>query len=280
MIQYTNKVARLPLQTAVITGMVVLLAINLVSFKTRQAYGDLWQQLGVQQDRGTSSIKESFLQGYLYHYSARNIKNIALNDRAALTKDLLAYTKEYVQGEPFQKDYAAYRLSKKPQEPEAPKTADQVRQSFIDGAKQGIENLEKGLKTASEDMKKTLKETLDMFKQQLKDYQDPNNEMIKMAVQGNKIQYDNNMLNYKEELKKWETAFPATAKAFVKLRLQQMLEVTANVDYAAQLTERNGKKYFVKPEYERKPSNWKTAFRAGREVTETARTFVKQWVAE
>jgi hypothetical protein len=57
MIQYTNKVARLPLQTAVITGMVVLLAINLVSFKTRQAYGDLWQQLGVQQDRGTSSIK-------------------------------------------------------------------------------------------------------------------------------------------------------------------------------------------------------------------------------
>lgn len=260
--------------------MVMLLAFQLVSFKTRQVYGDLWQQLGIGKESGSNSIKESFLDGYLYSYSARNCKNIALNDRAAVTKDLLVYTKEFVKSEAFLKEYSAHRLSKKPREPEALKSEQAIREEFINGAKQGIENLEMSLKTANEDMKKTLKETLEMFRQQLKEYQEPDNQMIKYAIQGNKIQYDNNMIQYKEDMKKWEAAFPENARLFVKLRLQQMLEATANVDYAAQLTERYGKKYFVKPEYERKHSNWKMAFRAGKEVTETARAFAKQWVAE
>jgi hypothetical protein len=280
MIQQYNKALRSGLKTIVFTGIVVLAVISLGSFTSRRLYADLWQQLGIGKDQGTNKIKASFLEGYLSYYGARNIKNVALSDRSALAKDLLIYTKQYVQGESFQKEYGSYRQSKKPHEPASPKTADRIRQEFIESTKQGIENLEKGLKTADEGMKKTLQETLNMFKQQLKDYQDPNNEMIRMAVQGNQTQYEWSMNTYKEDLKKWEAAFPENPTQFIKQRLQYMLEETANVDYAAALTERNGLKYFVKPEYERKSTNWKMAFRAGAAVTETVRAFAKQWMSE
>ena len=66
----------------------------------------------------------------------------------------------------------------------------------------------------------------------------------------------------------------------IKTRLFKFLEVTKDIDYNAQLTERNGKKYFANPKYEGKSGQWKMAFRAGKEVTETARTFVQEWLKE
>ena len=85
---------------------------------------------------------------------------------------------------------------------------------------------------------------------------------------------------YAADIKKWEQAYPAEASKFVKLRLQEVLKATADIDYNAQLVEKNNKKYFVKKEYESKNPNWKMGFRAGKEVTESMRTMVKAWVLE
>jgi hypothetical protein len=62
--------------------------------------------------------------------------------------------------------------------------------------------------------------------------------------------------------------------------LQQFLDETKDIDFSAELVERNGKKYFANKAYEQKSSRWKMAFRAGREVVEPARVFVKQWLTE
>lgn len=252
----------------------------LLSFKAARTYSDVWQQIGLSEKDGAARVQQSFIHGYLQYAGVSKARHIAVGDRAAVAKDMLAFTRTYLQGEEFRKAYEQLRTSRKPTEPEKPETEDQIRKKNIDAAKEGIANIEKGMKTANAEMKKILQGTLEMFQNQLKDYQDPKNEMIKLMAQGAVQNYEYQATAYKEALKKWEKEYPADPAPFVKKRLEQMLEATKDIDYEAQLTERNGKKYFARPEYERKSREWKMGFRAGREVTETARAYVQQWIRE
>ena len=252
----------------------------LLSFKANRFYNDIWQQLGIKERDALSYIEGSFFQGYLQYSGARSFKNIASGDRAAVTADLLNYTKQYVQGSSFKAGYEKMRKGQRPVEPQHPKTEDQIRDENLKSLYEGIANLEKGMKGADAEVKKFLQGSYDMLQEQIKEYKDPKSEQVKSMVSYEQMQYDQRMKEFKEGLKKWEVNYPENHLQFIGLRLQQMLEVTKNVDYAAQLTERNGKKYFVKPEYERKSNNWKYAFRAGKEVTETSRAFAQQWLKE
>jgi len=277
--QFTSK-ALVVLQMAVLAGIVSIAAFGLLSFKGVTRYADVWQVLGTDQKSGTYNIRESFLGGYIQYGGATNLRKIVAGDRAAVAKDLLAYTKEYVGSEAFVKAYSADRERAKPTAPEPLKTEAQIRQEGIESNKKGLENLEKLMKTANESMKKDLQSAMDMLNKSIKDYEDPNSEMVKMTLMGNKTQYDWRMNEYQEQVKKWETKYPADVKVFVKGRLQQLLAATKDVDFNAQLTERNGRKYFVNATYEHKSANWKLAFRAGKEVTTTVRAFVQQWITE
>ena len=78
---------------------------------------DVWKVLGLSRQSGTDAVKNSFLNGYLYYYGAKNFKNIAVNDRAAIARDMLTYTKEYISGAEFKKQYEDMRKGAKPQEP-------------------------------------------------------------------------------------------------------------------------------------------------------------------
>lgn len=252
----------------------------LLSFKTSRTYSDVWQQLGLTEKDGAAHVQQSFIYGYLQYAGVSRARHIAAGDRAAVARDMLAFTRTYLQGEEFKKAYGQLRERNKPTEPEQPQTEAQIRKKNIDAMKEGIANVEKGMKTANAEMKKILQGTLEMFQKQLKDYEDPNNEMVKLMAQGALQNYEYQVTAYKEDLKKWEKEYPANPTPFVKKRLEQMLVATRDIDYDAQLTERNGKKYFARPEYERKSREWKMGFRAGKEVTETARAYVQQWIRE
>src|SRR5688572_29116128 len=97
-------------KTTVICLVLAAGSLLFVSYKAGKMYADLWQQLGLTKVEGTTQIRESFMFGYLQYYGARNIKKIATGDRVAVAKDLLAYTKQYVQSEAFKKEYASGRL--------------------------------------------------------------------------------------------------------------------------------------------------------------------------
>lgn len=252
----------------------------LLSFKATRTFSDVWQQLGLSEKDAASRVQQSFINGYLQYGGVSKARHIAAGDRAALAKNMLDFTRTYLQGEEFKKAYEQMRSSRKPTPPEKPQTEEQIRKKNIDAMKEGIANVEKGMKTANAEMKKILQESLEMFQKQLKEYQDPNNEMIKLMAQGEVQNYEYQTTAYNEALKKWEQEYPADPTPFVKRRLGQVLEATKDIDYDAQLTERNGKKYFAKPEYERKSREWKMGFRAGKEVTETTRAYVQQWMKE
>ena len=263
------------------TGIIIaFLSLLIFSFKLNNVGDELWQQLGIEKARGTSSIKDSFLSGYLQYYGAKNIKNIAAGDRSVVAQNLLQYTKEYVKSPAFAQEYSSNRKQLKPVEPAPAKTEDEIRKKFIDDTKKAMANLEEGMKTANADMKKIFKEGYDLQANALKDYQDPNSEMIKMSVEGEKNQYNWRVTEYNNKLKEWENKYPENHLAFVKTRLTEVLETTKDVDFSAELVTRNNKKYFSNPAYEKKSGNWKYAFRAGKETTNTVRSFIQGWLKE
>ena len=259
-----------------------ILGLALLSFSVKKYTDEFWNQLGISKQMGDESIRESFLQGYLYNYGAKSAKNIVAGNRAAVTKDLLTYTKEYINTDAFKKEYEKKRAGTKPMEPQKKiaKTKEEIRKGMIDDTKKAIEDMEKQMPTFAPDVKKIMAEMLVSQKQQLKDYQDPNSQLIEIMAQGEKMTVENDLKNYDERIKKWETEYPVNSGVFIKKRIQQYLDIVSTVDFTAALKDVNGKKKFVNDTYERKSADWKKVYRAGKEVNDVAKAFAASWIKE
>ncbi|MDP4265005.1 MAG: hypothetical protein Q8941_20930 [Bacteroidota bacterium] len=262
-------------------GLVAGAGLLLSSFRAQKMTDDIWKMLGITKQTGDENIRASFMNGYLYYYGAKNIKNIALNDRAAVAKDLLSYTKEFISSASFKKQYDDMRKSAKPSEPvlKPLRTIDQIQKDEIAKTEKSIKDTEKNMKDMP-NYAKSMQPILDVLKKNLNDYQDPKNTYFSSIALGEKNDQDYQLKSYKESTRQWEDAYPVTADQFVATRLQKMLEATKDIDYNAELVEKNNKKRFVNPSYEYKNGEWKQGFRAGKEVTETARAFAQKWLAE
>jgi len=261
----------------------VILSLFLFSFSIeRKLADDVWRQLGLDKTAGINSIKESFYYSHLQYYGAKNFKKIATNNRQAVARDLLTYTKQYINGAEFKKAYENYRIESKPRDPElkTPRTKEQIQKEEIARTEKMIKETEESIKKMPADMQKSMKPVLDQGQKQLKEYQNPNYKLWAILVESDIRENEQKVNQYKTDMARWEKDFPADSKEIVKLRLKKFMDLTANVDYNAELKEKYNKKVFVNPDYERKSSEWKMAFRSGKEVTETARDFVQQWLSE
>ncbi|HEY1022422.1 MAG TPA: hypothetical protein VGE06_08905, partial [Flavisolibacter sp.] len=93
-------------------------------------------------------------------------------------------------------------------------------------------------------------------------------------------QNQENMMIYREDLKRWEADYPVSIKALLKQRLTQFLQQTASIDYAARLVPSGRKMVFADPALEAKDPFWKACFRSGKRTVDAARAFAQQWLAE
>ncbi|HEY6900994.1 MAG TPA: hypothetical protein VI233_10140 [Puia sp.] len=243
----------------------------------------LWKQLGVTQQDGSDLIKQSFLDGW-FHYSNSGVKNaraLATGDRATVTADLLAYTKQYVSSPTFKAAYEKVRISYKPTEPKvSTKTKEQLRKEKIDEAQAGIQKTENSMKTMSADMQKTMKGIIDMYRQNIKEYENPNSKMIDMLYETEVGHAKREHDDYVKYQKQWETNYPADCRAFIKLRLQSYLDIAKTVDFSATVSEKNGRKVFDNRVYQSKNNDWKMIYRAGKEVYDVAKPFAENWLKE
>jgi hypothetical protein len=74
-----------------------------------------------------------------------------------------------------------------------------------------------------------------------------------------------------------EKKYPQDPAEMIRKRLTDFLAVSASVDFDAELT---SARTFVKPEYEKKSSEWKMCYRAGRSVVEATRVESQKWLDE
>jgi len=266
----------------ILACMLVSSSFLFSSYHAKKITDDIWKILGISRQSGTEGIKNSFLNGYLSYYGVKNLKNIAISDRAAIAKDMLNYTKEYISGAEFKKQYDELRKSAKPQEPilKPLRSISEIQKDEIAKTEKGIKDTEKTLKEVNAQMAKGIQPLLDMLRKNLKDYQNPGHEYFNNIAMGEKYQQENNVKRYKEYLQQWETNFPENLNHFIADKLKKMLEYTKGIDYNAALVEKYGKKKFVTQAYEGKRTEWKQGFRAGKEVTEQARAFAENWLSE
>lgn len=251
-----------------------------LSFTFTKEPSKIWSQLGISERTGVENIRKSFLEGYLYTYGASAAKKVATGDRVAVVKDLLLYCKEYVHGSSFKNEYDIARAASKPIKPQSPKTKEQIQRERIDDLNKSILEMEKTMKTLPADLIKSFDEGLQMLKDQVKDFENPESEMLAIMVDGEAYNCKAACQQYETNMAAWEKEFPADHLQMVKARLEMFLNTTADVDFNAVLKEEYHVQKFVNPAYERKPAEWKMAFRSGKPVVETARSFAKQWLTE
>ena len=278
--QIESEITALRIKAGAFVLLLSVIFLLLASFKTAKLADEIWKELGLTRQDANYGISTSFMQGYFYYYGAKNAKNFAAGNRAAVVKELGTYAKEYVNSDAFKKEYLQNREAKKPTVPSAARTTDEIRKEQVENMQKAIKNIEPMLKMDNPDIRKGAKEGLEQFQKQLKELEDPKSELVKMLSDGEKMGFENNMVNYKQNLAKWEKDYPANQLLLVKKRLEQFLDLTADVDFTAALKEQYGKKRFVNPAYESKSREWKQAFRAGKEATEAARAFAQQWANE
>jgi hypothetical protein len=242
---------------------------------------DIWKRLGINRQEGAEKIRNSFVDGYLHYEGLSNVKNLAFNDRTAVAKDVMTFAKQYLNGPVFKAEYDKLRKEAHPVQPvENTKTKEQIRDEQIAELKKSMATMEDLAKTMPADQKKAYQSSIEEYKKMLKDYEAPNNPTIEMMYEQQVGTNKQDLQQYKEDLKNWETEYPADSKQFVKARLQHYLSVAATVDFSAQLTEKYGRKRFVNPAYQAKNNEWKMIYRAGKEVYEQTKPFAEQWIKE
>lgn len=262
--------------------LAIVTLLMLFAFSARKKMiDDVWVQLGMKKERGMEGIRNSFLNGYLHYYGARNIKNIATGNRVEVANDLLVAVKEYIGSDDFKAEYEKARQQAKPQEPTGKiRSKEEIRKEKIAEAEKGIKETEESIKKATPEVAATLKGVIEMFQGYIEQYKDPNNQMIDLFWQGEKQTVEMALKKYKEDMAKWQTRFPEDSRQMIKNRLKQFIDIAATVDFNAQLKDAYGLKKFVNPAHERKSAEWKQMFRAGKDVTETAKKFAEKWLAE
>jgi hypothetical protein len=267
------------LRICIAAVILVIISLFLFSFTINRLNENFLKELGISKTEADKKITNSILGGYLDAYGTRNAKNIILGKRNAVATDLLKYVKQHVGTEAFKKEYNALKESNKPRENKV-QTPEEMRSSNIEAFKKNIAETENSLKKADASMKPIFEKILAEGKKQLKEAESPTNKAVTSYAKGYPEMVKLSQQSYERELQNWEAQYPANHLLFVKQRLQQFLESTKDVDFSAETTVKNGKRYFVKAEYERKHNQWKMVFRAGREVVEPARAFVEQWINE
>ncbi len=262
-----------------IVFLLAIISLFLFAFTINKLNGDFLKELGISKTDADKKITNSILGGYMDASGARNAKNIVLGNRTAVTNDLLNYVKQYVNAASFKNEYSTMKESSKPPE-NKPKTPEEVRKETVDAYKKSVAQLEETIKKADTQFKPMFEKSLSDAKKLLKDAEDPSNKNMASYAKTYPDMVKASQASYAGQLKQWEEQYPANYMLFVKQRLEEFLSGTKDIDFTAELTEKNGKKIFVNPAYEKKDKRWKMAFRAGKEVVEPARAFVQQWITE
>lgn len=238
--------------------------------------GDVLSELKISKKDAATEAIQSFAGGSVNTYRVRSVfKNASPAVRAALVEQTLLWTKAYVNSPQFAKDYAAYREQAKPQPPdESETTIDEELAKRRKEREDQLAEAKANIKEMPAEYRKAAEEGYKAGVEALKALDTP--EFRKMEREGLEMERKQQQENYAQDLERWEEEYPADPKVLVKQRLEEFLDATEDVDFDAEL---NGRR-FKSAAYERKPSEWKLAYRAGKEPVEKARAFAEGWLKE
>src|SRR5690349_11038480 len=232
-------------------AVLTVVSSSLISFTLRSLGDDFLKQLGLTKPGAEEKIRQGILGGSIDVYGIKGLKNIAVGNRTAVANDILAYTKKYASSADFLKNYNELREYHKPKFQKL-QTPEEMRAEAVANQKKGIAQMEETIKKADAANKPIFEKVLISAKEDLKKVEDPNSKHNAAYAKNYEQGVKQNQQNYDRQIVDWEAKYPANHLLYVKKRLQEFLNETADIDFEAELITKNGKKYFVNRAYESK----------------------------
>ena len=240
--------------------------------------GNVLEQFGVPNADASRQVVNAFSYGSVdYHRVRGAFKKAAPAARAAMVEQVLIWTKAYVSSPQFAKDYAAQREEAKPQKEQRVSVDEELKQRRAQQAAD-FEESKKSIAEMPKEYRAAAEEGLKAAAESMKQMDTP--EFRKMERESLIAERKADEEQYQQQLAEWSESYPADPRVLVRQRLQQFLDATGDVDYDAKLVNRYGKQRFANEDYESRSSEWKLAYRAGKEPTDKARAFARAWLAE
>lgn len=261
--------------------LVLVLTVGLsVAGWAAQAAADLPAKLGLTAVEAREGVLETLMSGSPYNDAAfRAFKALPPSGRAAVVRSGLAWIKAYVQSAEFKTAYANARAQEKPTPPEGLDSADEMmKKQQAEFAKQ-VAEMRKNMAGLDAETRKTMEEAIKQMEAQMAAMQKDPDQMAAMR-QGVEMQRQADKERYAEQVKVWEENYPADPRLLIRKRIEEFLELSADVNFEAKLVPSGSRMRFADDEYEDKPPDWKVCFRAGKEATMAAREFAQAWLAE
>jgi hypothetical protein len=236
----------------------------------------------VKPEDGNAAIQVSFFTSHFQYPSNKIIRSLTFPKRAEVAKELASYTRKYLLSPEFRKYYQNRLQAIKPEAPESKHDPDKRMKELADETRKEIKEYEQSIKeTKDPNIKQILEKNLPVYKARLKSYTDPSDPAYATNRKSLEDSYKYEMDKYKQRLDQYNRDYPQDPNVMIKDRLQKFLDLSATVDFDAELKEGyGGKKIFVKPEYERKSSEWKACYRAGKETIAVVRAEAEKFLKE
>jgi len=254
-----------------ISGAATLAAIACIT-STLGAQAVL-SRLGVSQQDADDRFVEALQGGASPSVAARAFLALPASARAATVTEVVALARTYYTSAAFKKAWAEAREANKPDAPAGSADAAIARQKAEQ--EKAVADARKMLDSLPPDQRKAVEESM---KQAQSTMNDPAFQ-AKQAEMAQNMNADDKK-KYQGDLKEWEKNYPVDPSPVIARRLRDVLAQTADVNFDAKLVAREGTRVFADPQYESKPSQWKIAYRAGREATTSARAAAAAWLKE
>lgn len=244
------------------------------------AAGDILQSLGVSKADASREVVTSLARGSVWFEPARRaFVKAPPAARAAMTDQVLAWTKAFVMSPEFDKVYAAVREEAKPEGPEARGSIEAELKAREAQHAAEIAEMKKSLAEVPAEYRKEAEKAIREAEAEWNRMKkDPEFQAsLRQQAEGER---EDEKQRYQDDLQRWNEEYPANGRKLVALRLREFLSASENVAWDAKLVKSGTKMRFADERYEAMPAEWKLCYRAGKEPVERARAFAAAWLKE
>lgn len=255
--------------------VITLLCVILVTAAAQDHLGTL----GISEGRAKEAVFDSFMSDAV-SIAGKPAAFLAMSStaRVALVNFALNLARTFVESDDFKRRYADHREANGPEPLPEEQTADVIFAKQRAGFENQVAEMRKLFDQITPEQRVTLEAGWKDMRQQLDQMEkgERRTEIERLL----KEQRAEQLRGREAAMKEFDKVYPEDPRALVAMRLRRFLDVTADINYGAQLVDKDKKKVFADSALEAKPAEWKMAFRAGKPATDAARAFAQKWLAD
>ena len=235
--------------------------------------------LGITEGRAKEAVFDSFMSDAV-SIAGKPAAFIAMPPaaRVALVNFALNLARTFAESDEFKRRYADHREANGPDPLPEAQSADEIFAKQRAGFENQVAEMRKLFDQITPEQRATLEAG----------WKDMRDQLDAMEKGDRRKQIEGLLNDQRAEqvrereaaMREFETRYPEDPRALIAARLRHFLDVTKDIDYSAQLVEKNKVKVFADAALEARPAEWKMSFRAGKPATDAARAFAQKWLAD